>query len=126
MSAVAGEWALTADIVHAHGLMDSTVIASIPTSLRFRRNCWPPSGAGLEFAPETFSVTKALERAFATVSRMSARDQNSYARWMLAELESDARWAKAFRRSASKLAQLADEALVEHRSGRTRRVNSSR
>lgn len=71
-------------------------------------------------------MTKALEKAFATVSRMSARDQNSYARWLMAELRSEARWNKAFRRSSSKLAELADEALAEHRSGRTRRINTSR
>lgn len=71
-------------------------------------------------------MTKALEKAFATVSRMSAREQNSYARWLMAELESESRWTKAFRRSAGKLAALADDALAEHRNGRTRRINTSR
>ena len=70
-------------------------------------------------------VTKTLEKVFAKVSRLPARDQNSVARWLLAELESDARWNKAFRRSADRLAQLADEALQEHRNGRTRRLGSS-
>jgi len=70
-------------------------------------------------------VTKTLEKAFAKVSRLSARDQDSMARWLLAELESELRWKKAFRRSADRLAELADEALKEHRNGRTRRLGSA-
>jgi len=75
--------------------------------------------------PEDRTVTKTLEEAFAKVSRLPARDQNSVARWLLVELESDTRWNKAFRRSADRLAQLADAALEEHRSGRTRRLGLS-
>jgi hypothetical protein len=69
-------------------------------------------------------VTKTLEKAFAKVSRLPAKDQNSVARWLLSELQSEARWNKAFRRSADRLAELADEALKEHRNGRTRRLGS--
>jgi hypothetical protein len=67
-------------------------------------------------------VTKTLEKAFAKAKRLPAKEQNSVARWLLAELESEARWNKAFRRSAARLAELADEALREHRNGRTRRL----
>ena len=70
-------------------------------------------------------MTKTLEKAFAKVSRLPARDQNALARWLIAELESEARWSKAFRRSADSLAELAEEALKEHRTGRTRRLGSS-
>ena len=69
-------------------------------------------------------MTKTLEKAFAKVSRLPVRDQNSVARWLIAELASDARWNKAFRRSEDRLAQLADVALEEHRNGRTRRLGS--
>jgi hypothetical protein len=69
-------------------------------------------------------VTKTLEKAFAKVARLPARDQNALARWLIAELESETRWTKAFRRSADRLAGLADEALEEHRAGRTRRLGS--
>jgi hypothetical protein len=72
-----------------------------------------------------FTVTKTLERAFAKASRLSAKDQNAVARWLLAELESEARWTRAFRRSEDRLAQLADAALEEHRSGRTRRLGGA-
>jgi hypothetical protein len=71
-------------------------------------------------------VTKTLEKAFAKASRLPAKDQNSVAKWLLAELESEARWDKAFRRSADRLAELADEAMKEHRAGRTRRLGSLR
>ena len=67
-------------------------------------------------------MTKALEKAFAKAARLPARDQNALARWLVAELESETRWTKAFRRSADRLADLADEALEEHRAGRTRRL----
>ena len=70
-------------------------------------------------------MTKTLEKALAKVSRLPARDQNALARWLIAELESDARWSKAFRRSADRLAELADEALEDHRAGRTRRLGTS-
>jgi hypothetical protein len=70
-------------------------------------------------------VTKTLEKALAKISRLPARDQDSVARWLLAELESESRWNKAFRRSADRLAQLADEALKEHRDGRTRRLGKA-
>ena len=70
-------------------------------------------------------MTKTLEKAFAKVSRLPARDQNVLARWLIAELESEARWAKAFRRSEDRLAQLANEALADHRNGRTRRLGLS-
>jgi hypothetical protein len=67
-------------------------------------------------------VTKTLERALARISRLSARDQDAVARWLLAELESEVRWSKSFRRSADRLSELASEALKEHRSGKTRRL----
>ena len=67
-------------------------------------------------------MTKTLERAFAKASQLSKKDQDAVARWLLAELASEARWSRAFRRSADRLAELADAALEEHRSGRTRRL----
>ena len=72
-----------------------------------------------------FDVTKTLERAFAKASRLPVKDQNAVARWLLAELESEARWNRAFRRSAARLAELADEALEDHRQGRTRRLGGA-
>jgi len=70
-------------------------------------------------------LTKTLEKAFAKASRLPVKDQNAVARWLLAELESETRWNRAFKRSADRLAELADEALVEHGNGRTRRLGGA-
>jgi hypothetical protein len=59
------------------------------------------------------------------MSRLPARDRDSVARWLLAELESESRWNKAFRRSADRIAEPAGEALKEHRDGRTRRLGKA-
>ena len=67
-------------------------------------------------------MTKILEKAFTQASRLPARDQAAFAKWLMAELESDARWQQAFTASADKLSALADQALEEHRSGKTRRL----
>ena len=67
-------------------------------------------------------MTKTLEKAFAEASRLAPKDQNVFAKWMLAELESEARWQRAFKKTPSRLAELADEALSDHHAGRTRRL----
>jgi hypothetical protein len=61
-----------------------------------------------------------LKRAFVEVSQLPRREQDAFAIWILEELASERRWAEIFARSEDMLAQLADEALVEHRKGRTR------
>ena len=60
-----------------------------------------------------------LEKALAEVSRLSESEQEELAAWILDELDHDRRWQEAFARSHDALAQLADEALAEHRSGLT-------
>jgi hypothetical protein len=65
-------------------------------------------------------MTKILEKAFTKASKLPARDQTAFAKWLMAELESDARWQQAFAASGDKLAALADQAIEEHRAGKTR------
>jgi hypothetical protein len=65
-------------------------------------------------------VTKLLEKAFAEAVKLPKKEQDALAKWLLAELESERRWDDAFARSADQLAQLATDALKEHRKGRTR------
>jgi hypothetical protein len=60
-----------------------------------------------------------MERAFAEVSKLPPPEQDIFAAWMLDELASERRWAKAFAESQDILAVLADEALAEHRAGQT-------
>lgn len=65
-------------------------------------------------------MTKALQKAFEAASRLPDPDQDELAAAILAELEADERWGAAFARSQDALARLADEALEEHRAGRTK------
>jgi len=54
-----------------------------------------------------------------TASRLPDPDQDELAAAILEELEADERWEASFARSQDALARLADEALEEHRAGRT-------
>jgi hypothetical protein len=65
-------------------------------------------------------MTKALEDAFREASKLADSDQDSLAAAIRAELAADAVWEKALRASQEPLERLADEALAEHRAGRTR------
>jgi hypothetical protein len=64
-------------------------------------------------------MTKLLEQAFERASELSPEAQNSLAKWLLAELESQHRWDETFEKSSDKLACFAEEALLEHRRGET-------
>jgi len=56
-------------------------------------------------------VARLLEKAFDEAAKLSEEEQRELAEWILAELESDSRWARAFSASQDQLAALADEAL---------------
>lgn len=66
-------------------------------------------------------MTQLLEKAFEQASLLPDEDQDEFARLMLAELESEQRWAELLARPESEdlLERLADEALAAHRAGRT-------
>jgi hypothetical protein len=64
-------------------------------------------------------MTQLLENAFAEASSLPEADQNALAQWLLEEIRSERRWAKAFAASADVLQQLAEEALEEKRQGKT-------
>ena len=65
-------------------------------------------------------MTKLLEKAFAEAAKLPTQDQDAFAEFVLAELQSEARWARAFAASGDELAKLAQEALSDYRAGRTR------
>ena len=65
-------------------------------------------------------MTQLLEKAFAEVGKLSAIEQNALAKWLLQEITSEKRWDKAFSGSEGALETLADEALREHKTKRTR------
>ena len=68
-------------------------------------------------------MTKLLEKALAEVSKLQKEEQDALAAWILEELASEHRWERAFSESSNALEQLADEALAEHREGRTKRLD---
>jgi hypothetical protein len=64
-------------------------------------------------------MTNLLKKAFDRASELPPEEQDTFARFLLAELEAEARWSEAFAGSQDALAKLADEALEEFRSGKT-------
>ena len=64
-------------------------------------------------------MTEALRRAFEAASRLPDREQDELAAAILQELAADSRWDALLGESPSALERLADEALQEHRQGRT-------
>ena len=67
-----------------------------------------------------------LEKAFAEASKLSEEEQQLLATLILEELASERQWDQVFSDSAEALDQLADEALSEHREGRTQKLNANR
>ena len=67
-------------------------------------------------------MTRLLEQAFQRASELPEPEQDKFARFVLAELESERQWIELFARPESEgvLDRLADEALSEHHAGRTR------
>ena len=68
-------------------------------------------------------MTKLLEAAFAAAARLTPSAQDALAAAILTEVQSEPLWQKSFDQSAETLARLADEALEEHRSGRTQSLD---
>ena len=69
-------------------------------------------------------MTKLLEQAFAEASKLPEQEQDALAEWLLEEMESERQWTESFAESADALARLAEEALAEHREGRTRKLET--
>jgi len=65
-------------------------------------------------------MTELLEKAFTEVSRLTEPQQDSFAKWLLAEIVSEQRWEASFNKSQNLLSQLAEEALADHHAGKTK------
>ena len=65
-------------------------------------------------------MTKALERAFHEASKLPKAEQDALAEAIQAEIAAEEDWERSFVESPDVLDQLADEAIAEHRAGRTR------
>jgi hypothetical protein len=68
-------------------------------------------------------MNKLLEEAIDAASRLPDAEQEALARWILEEIKSEQRWQAAFDASGDVLDRLADEALKEHREGRTEELD---
>jgi hypothetical protein len=71
-------------------------------------------------------MTALLERAISAASRLPEPEQDAVASLLLAEIESEQRWAQAFSSTQDQLGQLADEALQEFEAGETRPLDLER
>jgi len=65
-------------------------------------------------------MTELLQRAIAQIEKLPSKEQDTWAAWLLSELESERRWSELFAESPDLLERLAEEALTEHRAGKTR------
>lgn len=68
-------------------------------------------------------MTNLLEQAFAEAAKLSADEQDVLAARLLAELAAEDDFDSAIASSSAKLAGLAEEALVEHRAGRSQELH---
>ncbi len=64
-----------------------------------------------------------LELAFAEIEKLPPIEQNEFAAWILEELHSEQRWAELFAETSDLLSHLADEALADHKAGKTQKLD---
>jgi hypothetical protein len=65
-------------------------------------------------------MTQLLEQALSEVAKLPASEQDVVAALVIEELASERRWSSSFANSQDLLAKLAEEALAEYASGRTK------
>jgi hypothetical protein len=68
-------------------------------------------------------MTKLLQKAFDEAAKLPEAEQDTLGRILLDELASERRWEDLFAGSHDLLADLADQALAEHRAGRTEKLD---
>ena len=68
-------------------------------------------------------MTKLLQKAFEEAAKLPEGEQDALGRILLEELASERRWEDHFAGSHNLLAELADQALAEHRAGRTEKLD---
>jgi hypothetical protein len=62
---------------------------------------------------------ESLEAAIASAAKLPPQDQDALAALLVAEMESEERWGDLFSHSQGLLAELAQQALLEHAAGKT-------
>ncbi len=71
-------------------------------------------------------MTQMLERAFAAAAMLPEAEQDAVASLLLAELDSERRWAEVFAATQNQLSELAEEALREFAGGETQPLDFER
>lgn len=71
-------------------------------------------------------MTKALERAFREASKLPETEQDALAEAIRNEVLGDEDWERSFAASSDVLEDMADEAIAEHRAGRTQPLKSGK
>ncbi len=71
-------------------------------------------------------MTRLLEEAFRKASELPETEQDTFAKWLLEELESEREWDRMFAESQDVLSRLADEAIEAHRKGETKPMDFDR
>ena len=71
-------------------------------------------------------MTQLLEKVIHRISELSPSQQDEFASFMLAELESEERWDKLFATSQDLLSKMADEAVAEFQAGSTELLDLDR
>jgi hypothetical protein len=65
-------------------------------------------------------MTQLLDKAVLAASKLPEPEQDALAAILLAEIESERRWAESFEKSQDLLADLATEARAEYAAGKTK------
>lgn len=65
-------------------------------------------------------MTQLLEQAFTEAAKLPDLQQNRLAKWLIDELLIEKKWDSSFAESEDLLEELANEALKEHRAGKTK------
>jgi hypothetical protein len=65
-------------------------------------------------------MSRVLEVALAEVAKLPPGEQDALGALLLEEMRSEGRWSGSFAASQNTLKELADEALAEHRAGKTK------
>ncbi|MBC8175679.1 MAG: hypothetical protein H8E82_08535 [Candidatus Marinimicrobia bacterium] len=68
-------------------------------------------------------MTHQLEIAFKKASKLPEREQNTIARWLIEEINSDAKWDKLFANSEDQLETLAKNALKNFDNDKTDKLD---
>ncbi len=71
-------------------------------------------------------MTKLLQKAFKETSKLPQVEQNAFAKWLLDELHSEAKWDKTFSETEDLLEQMAEDALNDKRRSKITRLKTGR